>query len=97
MSETEQPREGEIIFYTTPEGVTRVEVFFQGETFWLSQKHMADLFDVDVRTISEHLQNIFKSSELNEESVIRKIWTTLINVTGVIDESTASAKHAASI
>lgn len=77
MSEAEQtPREGEIIFYTTPEGVTRIEVFFQDETFWLSQKHMAELFAVDVRTISEHLQNIFKSGELVEESVIRKIRIT---------------------
>lgn len=72
ISESEEPREGQIIFYTTPEGVTRVEVFFQDETFWLSQKQMAEMFDVDVRTISEHLQNIFKSGELIEESVIRK-------------------------
>jgi hypothetical protein len=76
MREKEQPREGEIIFYTTPEGVTRIEVFFQDETFWLSQKHMAEMFDVDVRTISEHLQNIFKSGELAEEAVIRKIRIT---------------------
>lgn len=72
IPEPEQPREGEIIFYTTPEGVTRVEVFFQDETFWLSQKQMGEMFDVDVRTISEHLQNIFKSGELIEESVVRK-------------------------
>jgi len=76
MNQDQKPREGEIIFYTTPEGVTRVEVFFQDETFWLSQKHMAELFDVDVRTISEHLRNVFKSGELDEESVIRKNRTT---------------------
>lgn len=76
MSESKQPPEGEIIFYTTPAGVTRIEVFFQDETFWLSQKHMAELFAVDVRTISEHLQNIFKSGELVEEAVIRKIRIT---------------------
>jgi hypothetical protein len=76
MNQDQQPHEGEIIFYTTPEGITRVEVFFQDETFWLSQKHMAELFDVDVRTISEHLRNVFKSGELDEESVIRKNRTT---------------------
>lgn len=76
MSETPQPREGEIIFYTTPQGVTRIEVFFQDETFWLSQKRMAEMFAVDVRTISEHLQNIFKSGELVEDSVVRKIRIT---------------------
>lgn len=76
MSDSKQPREGEIIFYTTPQGDTRIEVFFQDETFWLSQKRMAAMFAVDVRTISEHLQNIFRSGELVQESVIRKIRIT---------------------
>lgn len=44
--------------------------------FGLHKKKLSELFDVDVRTISEHLQNIFKSNELDEESVIRKIRTT---------------------
>jgi hypothetical protein len=69
-------REGEIIFYTTPEGITKVEVVFQDETFWLSQRRMAELFDVDVRTISEHLQRIFANSELKGESVIRNFRIT---------------------
>jgi len=76
MTDNPTPREGEIIFYTTPEGITKVEVVFQDETFWLSQRRMAELFDVDVRTINEHLQNIFSNSELNEESVIRKFRIT---------------------
>ncbi|VAW35016.1 Putative DNA-binding protein in cluster with Type I restriction-modification system [hydrothermal vent metagenome] len=71
MSDSKPPRAGEIIFYTTPQGVARIEVFFQDETFWLSQKRMAEMFAVDVRTISEHLQNIFKSGELVEKSVVR--------------------------
>jgi hypothetical protein len=50
----------DIIFYSTPPGDVKIEVYFQDETFWLTQKRMAELFDVDVRTISEHLQNIFK-------------------------------------
>jgi hypothetical protein len=48
------PRENEIIFYSTPKGGTRVEVLFQNETFWLSQKKMAELFGVEVNTISYH-------------------------------------------
>ena len=76
MADNPTPREGEIIFYTTPEGVTKVEVVYQDETFWLSQRRMAELFDVDVRTISEHLQRIFSNSELKEESVIRKFRIT---------------------
>jgi hypothetical protein len=76
MADNPTPLEGDIIFYTTPEGVTKVEVVFQDETFWLSQRRMAELFDVDVRTISEHLQTIFSNSELKEESVIRKFRIT---------------------
>jgi hypothetical protein len=50
-----------------------IEVFFQNETFWLSQKKMAELFGVEVNTINYHLKEIFNSEELNESSVIRKI------------------------
>jgi len=70
------PREGEILFYSGPDGTTRLEVLFEDESFWLTQKRMADLFDVDVRTISEHLKTIFSTGELSEESVIRKFRTT---------------------
>jgi hypothetical protein len=73
MNQDQQPREGEIIFYTTPEGVTRVEVFFQDETFWLSQRRMSDLFGVEVHTINYHLKEIFASGELPEATTIRKI------------------------
>lgn len=76
MNSDIQPREGEIIFYTTPDGAAKVEVFFQDETFWLTQKRMSELFGVDIRTISEHLQGIFESGELMPEAVIRKIRNT---------------------
>ncbi len=76
MSENAQPREGEIILYTSPDGSARVEVSFQDETFWLTQKRMAELFGVDVRTISEHLQGIFQSGELSRDAVIRNFRTT---------------------
>ena len=62
-----------IMFYTTPGGVVRIEVLFQEETFWLSQKKMADLFGVEINTINYHLKEIFKSKELEEPSTIRKI------------------------
>ncbi|MBE3075731.1 MAG: virulence RhuM family protein, partial [Actinobacteria bacterium] len=51
----------------------RVEVIYQDETFWLSQRRMAELFGVDVRTISEHLKGIYAGGELAEEPTIRKI------------------------
>jgi hypothetical protein len=72
MSENQSAREGEIIFYTSPEGVTKVEVIFQEETFWLSQRRMADLFDVEVNTINYHLKEIYRSGELHDEATIRK-------------------------
>ncbi len=64
--------EGELIFYQTAEGSVRIEVHYESETFWLNQKRMAELFGVDVRTISEHLQNIYETSELRREATIRK-------------------------
>jgi hypothetical protein len=66
------PREGEIILYTTPNGVAKVEVFFQDESFWLSQRRMAELFNVEVNTINYHLKEIYQSGELQERATIRK-------------------------
>lgn len=66
----------EIIFYTTPDGNKKVEVVFQNEDFWLSQKRIAELFGVEVNTVNYHVKEIFKSGELVEKSVIRKIRTT---------------------
>ncbi len=66
----------QLIFYSTPQGNIKVEVFFEGETFWLSQKAMSALFAVAVPAISKHLKNIFDSGELAEDSVISKMETT---------------------
>ena len=61
----------EILLYTTPDGDVRIDVLYRDENIWLTQKRMAELFDVNIRTISEHLQNIFASQELDKDSVIR--------------------------
>lgn len=66
----------QFLLYTAPTGQVKVEVLFSDESIWASQKMLAELFGVDVRTISEHLQNIFKSQELHEESVIRNFRIT---------------------
>ncbi|MGL9717428.1 MAG: virulence RhuM family protein [Wolbachia sp.] len=68
---TEKIVESEILLYTTPNGDVRIDVLYQGESIWLTQKKMAELFDINTRTISEHLQNIFTSQELDKDSVIR--------------------------
>ncbi|OQX20365.1 MAG: cell filamentation protein Fic [Candidatus Altiarchaeales archaeon A3] len=66
----------QIILYTTPGGNVKLEVFLQDETLWLTQKMMAELFGVEINTINYHLKEIFKSSELDENSVIQKIRIT---------------------
>lgn len=61
-----------VLIYKTNQGETRVEVLFNGQTFWLSQKRMANLYTVDVSTVNYHLGQIFSTGELKEEAVIRK-------------------------
>src|SRR6185437_11283609 len=68
----EEPKEGELILYQTAGGAVRLEVLYQTETFWLRQTQIAELFGVDIRTISEHLKNIYGSGELNQQATLRK-------------------------
>lgn len=70
---TELIPKNNFILYTSDTGDVKFEVFIQDESIWLTQKMMAKLFDVDVRTISDHIQNILNSKELQEISTIRKI------------------------
>jgi hypothetical protein len=63
MSESKKPNEGELILYQTPEGAVRIEVLYESETFWLNQKKIAELFGVDLRTISYHLNEVYDSGE----------------------------------
>ena len=62
-----------ILFYKTSQGEVKIEVIFNNETFWMSQKRMAALFGVDIKTINYHLGQIYESGELQEEATIRKI------------------------
>jgi hypothetical protein len=62
----------EFLIFTRQAGEASIEARYEDETVWLSQKLMGELFGVDVRTVSEHLQNIFASQELGPEGTIRK-------------------------
>ncbi len=62
----------EIIFYSTPHGNQSIEVVYQDETFWLSQKLLAELFGVERSVVTKHLRNIFDDKELDEDSVCAK-------------------------
>lgn len=64
------------LLYTAPDGEIHIEVALEDETLWLTQKAMADLFGVEVQTINYHLKEVFKSGELDDDSVIRKIRIT---------------------
>lgn len=60
----------EIILYSTPTGDKKIEVFFQDENFWLTQKAIAELFCVETPAISKHLANIYESGELRQEATL---------------------------
>ena len=66
----------ELIFYKTPDGEQRIEVVYEDENFWMSQRALAELFSVQVPAISKHLKNIFESGELAEEQVVSILETT---------------------
>ena len=66
----------EFLIFQTQSQANGVEVFYQNETLWLTQKAMATLFDVGIPAISKHLKNIFEDGELIEDSVISKMETT---------------------
>ncbi|HLE12817.1 MAG TPA: virulence RhuM family protein [Bacteriovoracaceae bacterium] len=76
MSKNLIPKEQQYILYKSAEGNIAVQVVFEDENLWLTQKHMAELFDVEVNTINYHIKEIFKSEELEENAVIRKIRIT---------------------
>ena len=59
--------ESEIIFYQGDDGNVRIEVFYQDETFWMTQKKISELFGVQRPAISKHLCNIFENGELQDE------------------------------
>ncbi|MDT3739851.1 MAG: hypothetical protein RO257_10175 [Candidatus Kapabacteria bacterium] len=67
----------EIIIYKTPEGKVSVDVVYNQETFWLTQKAMAELFGVGVPAISKHIKYIFEEGELQEYSTVSKMETVV--------------------
>lgn len=66
----------EFLFFSHQSGESGLAVRYEQGTIWLTQKRMAELFEVSVPTINEHLKNIFESGELQTDSVIRKFLTT---------------------
>lgn len=76
MAKTEPDAPGELVIYPGKDGRPRLQARLHEDTMWLTQKQLAELFGVDVRTVSEHLKNIFQAQELDESAVVRKFRIT---------------------
>lgn len=72
MTDNLPETQSNILIYQSEDGQTRIDVQLIDETVWLTQKLMAELFQKNVRTINEHIKNIFSEGELDPESTIRK-------------------------
>ena len=66
-----EENKSQIIIYQTENGETKLDVRFQDETVWLTQKLMAELFQTTSQNITIHLKNIFEEGELNEEATCK--------------------------
>ena len=64
---------GEIVIYQTQDGITKLDVRLDGDTVWLSQEQMAQLFERDKSVITRHISNIYAEGELSRESTSAKI------------------------
>jgi hypothetical protein len=73
MSDHEKPPPmSELVLYRTQDAQTRIEVRLEGDSVWLSQRQMAELFEVTIPTINEHLAGIHAEGELEAERTLRK-------------------------
>src|SRR6266571_3406798 len=63
---------GEFLFYQTEDGRTRLQVRVQGETVWLTQAHMAELFQTTIPNVSMHLRNVFAEGELQAAATVKE-------------------------
>ncbi len=81
--------QNKVILYTTADGKVTADVFFASDTFWLTQRTMAELFGINIPSVSRHLKNIYASQELSVEATVSKIETVQMegerHVTRVID------------
>ena len=70
------PPGGQFLIYQTEDGKLKLEVRFEGETVWLTQQHMAELFQTSKQNIGQHLKSIFAEGELSQNSVVKNFFTT---------------------
>ena len=70
------PSHEDFLFYATEDGATRVRLLVDGQTVWMPQASIAELFDVTKQNVGQHIHNILEESELREESVVKNYLTT---------------------
>ena len=87
------PENSEIIIYQTDDGKTRIEVRMENETVWLMQAQMAELFEVTVPTINEHLKGIYAEAELAAAATIRKFRIVRLEGGGHREHGARYARH----
>ena len=83
------PSKGQFLVYPAEDGQTKIEVRLENETVWLTQQHMAELFQTSKQNVGQHLKNIFEEGELAEDSVVNNFFTTAAdgNCQGILDSS----------
>src|SRR3990172_3916345 len=75
-SKSSPPPGGQFLVYRTEDGKLKIDVRFEGETVWLTQQLMAELFQTTKQNIGQHLKSIFEEGELTRESVVKDFFTT---------------------
>ena len=70
------PDESNIIIYNTTDGKASVSLYAKDDNIWMNQKQLAELFDTSKQNIGQHIINILKDKELNENSVVKNFFTT---------------------
>ena len=76
MAKTKQGDAAQVVMYRTPDGKTSLEVRLEGDTVWLTQTQLAELFKNTKQNISLHTRNIFRERELEEAAVVKESLTT---------------------
>ena len=74
--DTNPPSKGQFLVYPSEDGRVKIEVRLENGTVWLTQQHMADLFQTSKQNVGQHLKNIFEEGELAEDSVVKNFFTT---------------------
>jgi hypothetical protein len=70
------PPGGQFLVYQTQDGKLKIDVRFEGDTVWLTQQHMAELFQTTKQNIGQHLKSVFAEGELDQDSVVKESFTT---------------------